>query len=144
MSMQLAATTAVLVCCLSALGAVNLGRAMWIHRDAIASVDRDNLLQLCIPLALSACVCAASVFAFVSLLFRTLRNAALIALGYLAFLELLLGVQLVASVLAQDFHPLPHTWFVIGICIKLAYGTWLAVLFVKVWPHFAGERGTRV
>ncbi len=136
---QLTGLTALVFFCLSAIDVYNLSRVLWINQEMIASLDAGNLIQLGMPLAFSLVACVVSVLAFVSLVFRSSRRAALISICYLFFLLALLVVRLIGFVLIQSVRPLPPNFLAFAVGLRLLYGAWFIGLLVKVWPHYVAN-----
>jgi hypothetical protein len=138
--LQLVGLTAVLFFCWSALGTFNLAQSLWLKHETIESLPIENQLELYAPLILFATVCAASLYTFVALVFRTVRNAALISIVYLLLLLLFLVIQIVSTLLASLELHIPQQVLVIWLGVRVLCATWVVGLLAIVWPNYSLKR----
>jgi hypothetical protein len=136
-SIQLVGLTAVLVFCYSTIGSFNLAQALWLKQEPIASLEVSNQIEFYAPLIIFAIICGASLYTFLTLLFRTVRNAALISIAYLILLLLFLTLQLTSAFLAYFALHTPLQTFAVWLGVKFVYAAWLIGLLVKVWPNYS-------
>ena len=139
-SLQLVGLTAVVVFCLSTISVFNLARVLWLRHDDVASLELSNQIEVFAPIVLYLVVCGASLFTFITLLFRTASNAALICIAYLVLLLLFLSVQVVSLVLTYFELPIPPQTFAVWLGVKVLYAAWLIGLLIKVWPNYSVKR----